>query len=643
VVNNNYIIPDSEGRPVKNFGSYNAPSVNSAGIVVFRARSVGGGHDETDRRLKEAAGPSTGVFVRDMSKGTVSDTSIIRQAGRRTKVPQPNNLDVDFFEFPSFPRKSLHLLLLKIVCLTLLVYTLSSVYLSFYHAGISKTKSFIATRGNHQGPVWEYATGADTTRVGNAGVYVNLIKNAASNDATGVFTAFAKLGAVGYDGTNAVNFTDLFAVPGIPNKKIPFDIFPGSPAVDDYGYIGTKGNYQYNSIPQTGVFYRNARRVQGSSIKNIEELWRLHVIANSETYIPDPISGTWTCDQKTFGSTAPPSISDGKMVFLGVDNETDPKCGGIYLATMHGADFPCLSPLVDLATEVPGQGGATFSQLGEILSFDGQAVSFWGAWGNDRKDIILCCPTSGEQYCDEFLVRSNRYLRNVLSCLGNRDRRDYCNNAGVYFPHQGDQRTIEGNGTEGCPKLGNEEISGTYGSRYQIVSVPVNQGFFVYDGENIKAIHTIKANETNDLVYWVYSGKPPAMSSGGSTSPFKRRLEGDTDAAEYPKWRSGSFSALSAYNDVMFKQTYNGRVGVWHWDGENINPVVQAGESCSDLDSSAGANDMVIDNVLLERDGYRSSRFTVAASCSNPSAVSEEDDPDWGGVYVRQYCPSSPY
>ena len=81
MVNNNYTIPDSEGRPVKNFGSYNAPSVNSAGIVVFRARSVGGGHDETDRRLKEAAGPSTGVFVRDMSKGTVSDTSIIRQAG----------------------------------------------------------------------------------------------------------------------------------------------------------------------------------------------------------------------------------------------------------------------------------------------------------------------------------------------------------------------------------------------------------------------------------------------------------------------------------------------------------------------------------------------------------------------------------
>jgi hypothetical protein len=113
VVNNNNIIPDIDRFSNRTFGSYNAPSVNSLGLVVFRARSVGG--EKEERYLASTGGgPSTGIFVRNMSAVESASSSIVRQAGRRSIVPPPNNQDVVFFEFPSFPRESA--LLLIIVC-----------------------------------------------------------------------------------------------------------------------------------------------------------------------------------------------------------------------------------------------------------------------------------------------------------------------------------------------------------------------------------------------------------------------------------------------------------------------------------------------------------------------------------------------
>ena len=41
VVNNADSIPDVDTYDGKNFSSYNAPSVNKEGFVVFRARSTG--------------------------------------------------------------------------------------------------------------------------------------------------------------------------------------------------------------------------------------------------------------------------------------------------------------------------------------------------------------------------------------------------------------------------------------------------------------------------------------------------------------------------------------------------------------------------------------------------------------------------
>ncbi len=51
------------------------------------------------------------------------------------------------------------------------------------------------------------------------------------------------------------------------------------------------------------------------------------LIANSDTLIP----GTNT----VFGSTAPPSAADRRVVFAGFDNEESPTLGGIYLAPLE--------------------------------------------------------------------------------------------------------------------------------------------------------------------------------------------------------------------------------------------------------------------------------------------------------------------
>ena len=69
------------------FNSFNQPSVNADGVVVFRARSRG-------------PQPVHGIYLRDMALGT--DPSMVMD--RSTAVPQPNNEGMLFTEFPSFPR-----------------------------------------------------------------------------------------------------------------------------------------------------------------------------------------------------------------------------------------------------------------------------------------------------------------------------------------------------------------------------------------------------------------------------------------------------------------------------------------------------------------------------------------------------------
>ena len=191
-------------------------------------------------------------------------------AGRGTTVPYPNNLTypVDppdnttlvptfFIEFPSFPRMSLN-------------------------------EYNIASRGNHP-PVLEYTLpDGEDTRSGNTGLYFNLVADLDTESpldtSPNFLTAVAKLG-------NVPEFS-VYQVPGLGRDfdGTVFDVFPGSPAIQDDGIIAFKGNYAIPveatdgstvTISQTGVFYRQLTQDEGGGDDN------LYVVANSQTLIPE--------------------------------------------------------------------------------------------------------------------------------------------------------------------------------------------------------------------------------------------------------------------------------------------------------------------------------------------------------------------
>ena len=225
VVNNTDLMPPLE---VRNFNSYNQPSVNLDGLVVIRARSRGG---------PPLGQPTHGIYTRDMS---TAGNPIISILDRTTLVPYPNNLDTTFVETPSFPR-------------------------------IDMSSDTIATRGNHQ-PVWNYVIGIDPdtgepikTRAGTTGIYTNPF-----GDLT---TGAAKLGDV-------PEFS-FFEVPEFPG--IRFEVFPGAPSVTEGDTIVFKGNYTApDGSARTGVYYRELDNAPAGGTSPVV------LIANStDTLIPD--------------------------------------------------------------------------------------------------------------------------------------------------------------------------------------------------------------------------------------------------------------------------------------------------------------------------------------------------------------------
>ena len=198
VVSNGATVPGD----TRKFNSYNQPSVNVDGLVVFRARSKGGAAGE----------PAHGVFARHMALGTPVRTIF----NRNTLVPYPNNLGTLFVEPPSFPR-------------------------------IDMWSDTIASRGNHP-PAWTYSLPDETeTRGATTGIYTNpfsTLVTGASN--VGVAPGFG-----------------FFAVPGT-NPVTKFDVFPGAPAITDTTTLVFKGNYSVPdpndpavTISKTGVYYRD--------------------------------------------------------------------------------------------------------------------------------------------------------------------------------------------------------------------------------------------------------------------------------------------------------------------------------------------------------------------------------------------------
>ena len=224
MVNNLDTLPETDGKP---FNSYNQPSINKAGILVFRARSKG-------------PDVSSGIYLKDVNSGG----PLQKIADRTTEVPSPNNTMATFNEFPSIPR-------------------------------ISENGRTVATRGNSE-PVWNYMDGDAETRVGTNGIFLN-----AGN---GLKTGVNLLGAVPppEGATEGVDWFPYWQVPGAV-EGTRFDVFPGSPAVADGDVIVFKANYTEDTIGKTGVFYRDTIAQGGTAA--------VELIANTSTIVPNPPEG----------------------------------------------------------------------------------------------------------------------------------------------------------------------------------------------------------------------------------------------------------------------------------------------------------------------------------------------------------------
>ncbi|WP_136809870.1 PEP-CTERM sorting domain-containing protein [Desulfosediminicola flagellatus] len=394
VVNNGDYLP---GSATKTFFSYNQPSINDEGLVVFRARAKGshggeeghedeggeGGHggekkstsasDSIEETLESSGSSSSGsggsgsgkgggtiegIFTRDISVG---DSSILAVAVRRQNVPTPNGLEEEskkpvgtFNSFPSFPR-------------------------------IDASSDTLAFRGQSSPSYVAIDYKNDVINSGTSGLYAIL------DNTDELITGIRNI-----DPDGGIS---EYLVPGEGGR---FEQFPGapSPTTDpDTGnnLIAFKGNWtDTEGNGQTGVYYRDIL-ANGNVVKIAErgdDIPKGALPAGNESF--------------TFGSTAPPSAAAGKMVFTGLDNEDAPTAGGIFMADLK--EDASLKTIAGFKTEVPSNfipfssvetsslenNPPTLNAFGEGLSFDGRYVGFWAGWGDDTIKRDLTCKSDGK-------------------------------------------------------------------------------------------------------------------------------------------------------------------------------------------------------------------------------------------------------
>lgn len=517
VVNNGQVMPQS----TKLFNAYNQPSINDRGLVVFRARSKG------------PQQPMRGIYAVDLLD-PMRPVSVL--ASVANEVPQPNNIQYPpgsgllarFKEFPSFPR-------------------------------IDAASDMVATRGQSQ-PVWnEILPDGTETSVGTAGVFATV---------EGTLVAGVNLlGSVADPKSGELVFP-WWQVPGAaPGTR--FDQFPGAASPSDGRFIAFKGNWTdtISLVGRTGVYCRSLAADGGD-----EPVVR---IADSQMVIP----GQRSKAPVLFGSTAPPSACDGRIVFVGLDNEDAPTMGGIYLARISPGSK--LQTLVAIGDRVPGEdddddsdddAAIRFNRIGEALSFDGRWVTFWGAWGSEVRKLLLTCPTDGNEDVIQYCIEQHP----------------------------------DGFAT----------------------TVPVHQGIFAVDTESGTVVTLAKTGALyDDLLFWNFSGSPgTGGDEGGDQEP--------------PRWRSTSFAAIEGGPGCGFRAAFKAHIGdddaVMILDGrepEDASVLVATGMPGTAIDPLAPAGSAV-SAVGIERDGMRGGRIAIVASMLD--AVTGEA---WAGVYARSMPP----
>ncbi|MDD2918800.1 hypothetical protein [Rhodoferax sp.] len=540
------INPDSE----KLFNSYSPASVNDAALVVFRGRTQGGSESSPELCLEVCiegveqvggGGRVSGVFSRDMK--TKAQVQAIATQG--SLVSYPNNLGATFNEFPSFVR-------------------------------IDSGSSLVATRGQSQ-PVWEYTdpiTGLDT-RAGTSGIYARYGR--------ALFTGASLLGAVPWFSHYQI------PQPAVGSNGLRFDQFPGAPAAFSGKYIAFKGNFTEGTDGKTGVFYRDIAGAGGAASTAVPYTvggtapavpiaWRGMSMPRNQ-YVP---VGT------LFGSTAPPSAAKGQVVFTGLDNEDAPTAGGIYRAKVVLSGLPALTTLVSIGEAVPtvtNPSGNTLNLLGEGLTFDGRYVSFWGAWGTEKRAITLTCPADGN-----VAVRNACALQSPLKpdLPVDADPNDPNNHTGV--------TTRE---------------------------VPVHQGILQKDTLTGQLRLVAQTGDTyEDFLFWNFSGN---AGQGGQT---------ESEEEEGARWRSAAFVAADGVK-VVFKaaepaaDTEPNIFGLYLDMGKGLGsrPLLTSAMFGDVLDPMGVQ--MPIVALSIERDSFRNGWLAVSASMANAES-------GWAGIYLSK-------
>lgn len=506
------------------FNSYSGSSVNNDALVVFRGRTQGG-----------EEGRVSGVFSRDMS---VPATAVQTIAVVRGTVPDPNNLAATFNEFPSLPR-------------------------------IDAGSSLIATRGQTK-PVLEYPTGEVDPDTGEPIL--------TRGGTTGIYTTFGGLLSTGEQKLGMVSTLPQFQVPqpAVRAGQLPFEQFPGAPAAFDNKYIAFKGNYaDADGTALTGVFYRD---VSGTALAV--------PIAYRGMAMPNQPDNDPTTAAIVFGSTSPPSAAKGKVVFTGLDNEEAPTAGGIYMGKV-GADRS-LTTLVAIGDTVPGvtnATGNTLNLIGEGLSFDGRYMSFWGAWGTEKRTVTLTCPADGN-----VAVRNACALQTPLK------------EAGL-------DPTVPGNHTGVTTR-----------------EVPVHQGIFQKDTlTGALKLVAQTGPEYEDFMFWNFSGN--AGQDGNVV----------TEEEEGARWRSSAFIASDGQK-VVFKAQETDNVFGLYLDldiSDLTDPfALLTSEMFGEvLDSDSRAAGLSLTSLGIERDSFRNGWLVVNASMEG---IINGEALGWAGVYITQ-------
>lgn len=483
-------------------------------------------------RARGKGGHGQGEPIRGIYSKSVKllASPIVKRADTNTLVPYPNNTGATFNETPSFPR-------------------------------MDRASESIAFRGMSQ-PVWEYTPiDGDETKIGTTGAFIA--------PSTTLITGVNQLGVVpGFE---------YMKVPGEP-ETLKFDMFPGAPSPVG-SMIAFKGNYTVltpTATSKTGVYFRNTlQQVKPPFNQPIPVV----LVANTDTIIPNG-------DRETrFGSTAPPSAAGNSMVFAGFDNEDAPTMGGIYLAPM--VQNPPITTLVGIGDQVPGETpGTTITRLSEGVSFNGRFAGFWGAWGNEMREITLTCPEDG-----------NKDL--IAYCLEHDDNK--------------------------------------------VVEVPVNQGFFVKDTVTgtLRMIARTLRDGFEDFVYWNYSGRPPGAgeSEEGESEPPRWRSSSFV-AVDSVVNNPGVFKAAFKATKMQFLASAgSGIQGIYASTGPNPSldshtTVVETQMHASIIDPEAGPlgtedDPLLVTSVGIERDGYRGNYLAFNASMANSDASAS-----WAGVYT---------